>query len=336
LTRAETAGEQIPGCGSFFVLTPGDRRSAGLFLKNLEAGGGEAVFVGLGRSMEPVLLPGDQVRIVKVTGRLRAGWVVVFSWRGGIVTHRVIRVAGSVFWARGDSCADIEGPVPFGDAIGRVVAYNRDGRWYSLEGASSEALGLVINFLNSGVRKAARRWPQLRRVIETDLPGILATLGISRALGRWVYGDVRVVLERRPERVIGALVSGELPLTQELVKKAEGLIARGNLKLFVARSSNRGRIGRLLLYRTDPESGFVFSFLVSIGARGMGVGGMLLDAAEEVARSDGMLKLVALVTPGDGSTIREFQSAGFHALINGHVESGMLLPKGKAFFEKEL
>jgi ribosomal protein S18 acetylase RimI-like enzyme len=234
----------------------------------------------------------------------------------------------------------MEGPVPVGDAIGRVVAYKRDGRWHSLQGAGSEALGLVINFLNSGVRKAARRWPQLRRVIETDLPGVLAALGISRTLGRWVYGDVEVVLERRPERVIGALVSGDLPLTQELVKKAEGLIARGNLKLFVARSSNRGRIGRLLLYRTEPEdgngTGFVFSLLVSIGARGMGVGSMLLDAAEEAARSAGMLQLVALVTPGDGSTIHELQSAGFRALIDGPVGSGMLLPKGKAFFEKEL
>jgi ribosomal protein S18 acetylase RimI-like enzyme len=286
--------------------------------------------VGLGRSMEPMLLPGDQVKIVKVKDRLRTGWVVVFAWRGGIVTHRVIRVAKEVFWARGDSCADREGPVPLGDAIGRVVAFNRDGRWHSLEGTTGEALGLAVNILNSSVKRTARRWPWLRRAIESDL------LGIFSALGRWFYGDIQVDVEREPARVIGALVSGDLPLSQELAREAEGLIARGDLKLFVARSSNRGRVGRLLLYRTEPESGFVFSLLVSIGARGMGVGAMLLNAAEEAARNDGMRRLVALVTPGDGVTIREFQSAGFRTLIGGHVESGMLLPRDKSFFEKEL
>jgi len=329
-------GDRSPGFGSYFVLDPGDGRAAGLLRKNLEASGGEAVFVGLGSSMEPVLLPGDRVKIVEVRGCLRTGWVVVFAWRGGVVTHRVIRVAEPVFWARGDSCADMEGPVPVGDAIGRVVAYNRDGRWHSLEGAGSEVLGLVVNFFNSGVRKAVRRWPQLRRVIETDIPGIVSTLGITRAVGRWVYGDVRIVEEKEPERVIGALVSGGLPLSQKLVKEAEGLIAQGDLRMLVAKSPNRGRIGRLLLYRTGPESGSVFSLLVSIGARGTSVGGMLLDAAEEAARSDGMLRLIALVTPGDESVIREYQSAGFRKLIDGQVESGMLLPKGKAFLEKEL
>lgn len=316
---------------SFFVLEPGDGRSAGLLEKNLEAGGGEAVFVGLGHSMEPVLLPGDLVKIVKVESRLRAGWIVVFSWRGGIVTHRVIRVAREVFWARGDSCADGEGPVPIGDAIGRVVAYNRDGRWHSLEGAAGEVLGLAVNFISSGVRKTVRRWPRLRRAIEADL------LGVFKVLGRWVYGDFRVDLEREPEQVVGALVSSGLSLSQNLVKQAENLTGRGDLKLFVARSSKRGRVGWLLLYKTEPEDGVATGFLSSwLALLGAGVLGRLLAAAEEAAREDGIQRLVALVAPGYAGSIREYQSAGFNLASNDLQTDGLLLPEGRALLEKGL
>jgi ribosomal protein S18 acetylase RimI-like enzyme len=324
--QAETSKGRDSGSGSYFVLEPGDGRSAGLLRKSLEAGDGEAVFVGLGRSMEPVLLPGDRVKIAKVKGRLRAGWVVVFSWQGGIVTHRVIRVAEKVFWARGDSCADMEGPVPVEDVIGRVVAFNRDGRWHSLEGATGETLGLAVNIFNSSMRRTARRWPRLRQVIETDL------LGIFKALGRWVYGDIRVSVEQETEQVIGALVSSGLSLSQKLVKEAEKLTKRGDLKLFVARSSRRGRVGWLLLYKTESAdgvaTGVLSSLLVSFGARGVGVYGRLLAAAEGAARKDGMRKLVALVAPGDVSSIREYQSAGFSLLTNDLQEGKTSLEKG--------
>jgi len=301
--------------------------------KNLEAGGGETVFVGLGRSMEPVLLPGDRVKIVEVKGGLHTGWVVVFSWRGGIVTHRVIRVEDDVFWARGDSCADMEGPVPVGNAIGRVVAFNRDGRWHSLESAAGEALGLAVNIFSSSVKRTVRRWPRLRRAIESDL------LGIFGALGRWFFGDIRVEVEREPERVIGALVSAGLSLSQKLVKAAENLVERGDLILLVARSSRRGRIGWLLLYKTGPEgrdaTGFLYSLRAPVGARGAGVCGRLLAAAQEAARQEGMQRLVALAEPGDAVSIREYQSAGFRLSAEEGVKNRML-PEGRTLLEKEL
>ena len=95
-----------------------------------------------------------------------------------------------------------------------------------------------------------------------------------------MYGDIFTEEDRSVERVLGALVSDAVPLTQRLVADVEGHLAKGELSLIVARSSRVGRVGHLLLSRVEPGTGCLTSLQVSMGARGLGVERLLLGAAE--------------------------------------------------------
>lgn len=169
-----------------FVLSPENGEAADVLSCRLKAGGGRATFVGLGRSMEPTLLAGDRLHIEAISGHIRVGWIVVFPWRGHVLTHRVVQVQGARFWARGDACSDMEGPVPVEDAIARVAAYWRDDRWRSLEGEHRAIFGLALNAFSSGLRRAARRWPSLRRAVEMGLLGSRAAKTLWSGGWAWV------------------------------------------------------------------------------------------------------------------------------------------------------
>jgi hypothetical protein len=138
--------------------------------------------------MEPTLLAGDRLKIEAISSTIRVGWILVFPWREHVLTHRVVRVRRAEFWARGDSCADMEGPVPVGDAIGRVAAFWRNGRWRSLEREHQVIFGLTFNALNSGLRRAARRWPPLRRAVEIGLLGSTVARRLWGGGWAWVIG----------------------------------------------------------------------------------------------------------------------------------------------------
>lgn len=286
----------------FFVLAPGDTDAADLLIKHVEAGGGRGSFVGIGRSMEPTLLAGDRVQIRQVSGGLLEGWVVVFSWRGQILTHRVIRVHDQEFWARGDACLDAEGPVPVDQVIGRVEGYWREDQWHDLSGRRQQVLGLAYNRISSRARRLVRRLPGLKRIVELDA---------VRMIGGWVYGDICTREDIRVERVVGALVSDAVPLTQRLVVDVEKHLAKGNLNLLVALSPRFGRVGHVLLSRVEPGVGCLTSLQVSLGARGLGVDRLLLDAAEASARSRGWKTLLAPPTPGNQLHEAVYYSQGF-------------------------
>ena len=282
-------------------------------MKHVEACGGKGSFVGIGRSMEPTLQAGDRVQIHRVSGGVRRGWVVVFPWQGQILTHRVIKTCNHEFWARGDACADVEGPVPAQRVIGRVEGYWRDGEWHGLADMRSKILGLAYNQIASHARRLARQWPVLGRIVELDA---------YRMIGRWVYGDIFTEEDRSVERVLGALVSDAVPLTQRLVADVEGHLAKGELSLIVARSSRVGRVGHLLLSRVEPGTGCLTSLQVSMGARGLGVERLLLGAAETSARSRGWKKLLAPVAP-DNRYEELFHTDGYR-------------PAGRGLFSKSL
>jgi GNAT superfamily N-acetyltransferase len=99
--------------------------------------------------------------------------------------------------------------------------------------------------------------------------------------------------------VIGALVSDAVPLTQRLVADVEGHLAKGDLNLIVAESLRAGRVGHVLLSRVKPGVGCLTSLQVSLGARGLEVDRLLLEAAEASARSRGWKHLLAPPTPGN-------------------------------------
>jgi ribosomal protein S18 acetylase RimI-like enzyme len=336
------------GVGSesdFFVLAPWDAQVVEILKKRLEAGGGGGSFVGIGHSMEPTLLAGDRVRIEVMTGEVKRGWILVFPWEGRILTHRVVGVRDSLFWARGDAGGCVEGPVPVEDAVGRVVAYWRDGKWHSVEGVRARMAGLFVNHVLGGVRRAARRWPRARRVVELNIVGGAVARRMYRKVGRWVYGDVHIKEEESRRLVIGALVSEDLPLTQQLVRDVEDRIARGDLKLLVARSSRVGRIGNVLLIRIDLEGhvpvGYITALVVSFGARGMGIGRLLISAAENAARSCDLKRLVALVAPDNVRSLGAFRAAGYREvpleeLARRPVEERESVPRDKVLLEKGL
>jgi GNAT superfamily N-acetyltransferase len=291
-----------------FVLAPENGEAAGVLSQRLRAGGGRATFVGLGRSMEPTLLAGDRLQIETISLSMRTGWIVVFPWREHILTHRVITVQGQVFFARGDACSDAEGPVPVADAIGRVTAFWRDGSWHSMQGAREQSLGLLYNRMASRVRRLANRWPALRK---------MALWKGFKAVRRWFYGDIRIEADDSKERVVGALVSCQEPLCQELVREVDGRLGDGSLRMFVAHSSKRGRIGQVLLCRLEADAGRVSALRVSPGARGIGVERDLLSAVEEAARREGVKRLLA---PDDHGLVDLFRSVGYRMSVEGVIE----------------
>jgi GNAT superfamily N-acetyltransferase len=243
---------------------------------------------------------------------VKKGWVVVFAWRGQILTHRVIKTRNHEFWARGDACTDAEGPVPVDRVIGRVEGYWRDGRWRDLSGLHRGILGLAYNEISSRARRLTRQWPGLRRIVELDL---------YKKIGGWIYGDISTQEDNRVERVLGALVSDAIPLTQRLVADVEGHLAKGDLNLIVARSLRAGRVGHILLSRVESDTGCLTSLQVSLGARGLGVDLMLIEAAEASARGRGWKKLLAPLAPDDLHRSDVYSSAGYRPVDGMYSKS---------------
>ncbi len=330
---------------SYLVLAPGDLDAVSLLRRRMEAGGGEVAFVGVGRSMEPAVLSGDRVLIREISGEPRVGWIVVFPWKGRVLTHRVVRTGEGVFFARGDACVEVEGPVDASEVIGRVVSYRRDGRWRSVDGEVGRVAGLVYNVGMNRVRAAAKRWPRLRWAVETGLLGAgIVRDGYSR-IGEWVFGRVFVEEETRIERVVGAVVSAALPLTQDLVSKLKRGVRERGLHLLVAHTPRRRWVGKVLLYKAGSKrgvpAGYVSNFLVALGFRGMGVEGKLLSAVEDAARGDGLGRLVALVEPDNILSLTAFSRAGYRRvtaeeLAGRSEEERETVPGDRVLLEKVL
>lgn len=337
-------GPERSGSG-FFVITCGDQEGADLLRKHLESRGGQGSIVGIGHSMEPTLHAGDRVHIKEVSGAVRRGWILVFTWRGRVLTHRVVRIQKRMFWARGDACAEVEGPVSMENVIGRVVAYCRDGKWRQIDGFREQVLGLVVNYMFSSLRRMSQQWPGIRRLVELEVLGGVFARRVLGSLGHWIYGNILLEEDRSRERVIGALVSDSIPLTQRMVIDVEDQINSGNARLIVARSSRFGRIGTVFLggmaWKGNSTAGYVTALRVSLGVRGMGIGRMLLSSVEETARRDGLSRLVAMVDSDNIRSMAMFRSKGYRVLSDREmsykpVGERPTLPEGKLLLEKDL
>jgi ribosomal protein S18 acetylase RimI-like enzyme len=299
--------------GKPWVLNPDDPSSLKHLVRSMKAGGGECTLIGLGGSMIPTLQPGETISLQEPTGQVIAGDIVVFPWRGRILTHRVIRVQGDSFFARGDSCVLTEGPVPISSIVGQVTGFSR----------KSKTAGLAYNVAMSHVRKTARRWPNLRKKIEIDLLGSPPVRTALAFWGRSLLGNVALHEEQNLGRIVGALISDKLPLTEKLLRDVEIELKKNLLWLLSARSEKKGLVGQLLLKKlsktphSSPKVGFVFSLQVRFLAEGMGVGKMLLEAAEQKARAHGMTRLTAQVDKENLRSLRLFQSMGFRIVEDG-------------------
>lgn len=330
---------------SYYVLSTGCVEDGATLTASMEAGNGEVVVVGVGRSMEPTILSGDGVLLRGFLGAPRLGWIVVYPFRGRILTHRVVKTSGGVFWGRGDAGVEVEGPVDASKIIGRLVGYWRDGRWCSLDGYKGIVAGLVYNVTMSKIRLAAKRWPGLRQLIETEFFGAGVVRDGYSKIGEWLFGRVVVEEETSLDRIIGVVVSDTLPLAQHLVEQLKDGTRAGDLHLFVAHTSRRRWVGNVLLTKArltqSAPAGYVSNLLVMLGFRGMGIGGRLLSAVEDAARRDGLGRLVALVEPGNVRSMRAFLAAGYRRvggeeLAGRSEEERKSVPAGKVLLEKVL
>jgi signal peptidase I len=82
-----------------------------------------------GRSMLPVVRPGDRIRVVPYNSSPKVGDLVVFHNGSGLILHRVVRVneASRTLVTRGDRNLRDDRPIREEDVIGRFVALHEPG-----------------------------------------------------------------------------------------------------------------------------------------------------------------------------------------------------------------
>ena len=176
-------------------------------------------------------------------------------------------------------------------------------------------LGLVVIPVGMVLRarRLARRLPGLARIVE---------LGAIAKIGGWLYGEIRTREDNRVQRVLGALVSDSVPLTQRLVDDVEGHLAKGDLSLIVAMSPRAGAVGQILLSRVEPDAGCLTSLRVSPGARGLDVERLLIGAAEAAARGRGLKRLLAPLPPGNRRQEALYYSRGYRP-VDGMLKKSL-------------
>lgn len=91
----------------------------------------------MGRSMLPLIRPGDQLLIRHGDANLRRGDIVVFLQQGKMVAHRLLRICKddpiTTFITKGDNTSYLDSPVDVSKVVGRVLKIKRGNRWVSID-----------------------------------------------------------------------------------------------------------------------------------------------------------------------------------------------------------
>lgn len=120
---------------SFYVVLGGRAMESGrIEIEKLLSRGKTVQVNPIGYSMYPLLVPGrDAVRIVKADpALLRRGDVVLYRREGSIlVIHRVWKRRGDEFYFVGDNQSEVEGPLPERQIRGKMIGFERKGRYVS-------------------------------------------------------------------------------------------------------------------------------------------------------------------------------------------------------------
>jgi Peptidase S24-like len=91
--------------------------------------GGYGWVEAAGKSMSPLIQPGDRLYVEFGSRRPRLGEIVVFADGARAVAHRLVRRVrtdeGELLIMRGDSTLGFDSPVSIADAFGVVRAYSR-------------------------------------------------------------------------------------------------------------------------------------------------------------------------------------------------------------------
>jgi mRNA-degrading endonuclease RelE of RelBE toxin-antitoxin system len=180
----------------------------------------------IGPSMNPILKPGDRLKIISHDlEKIRVGDVVIFYSPEDEtkVVHRVVSVSSNGIKTRGDNCDQVDPWILRRDQIlGRVVYAQRGkGRWRVFGGPLGHSLAVAIfaiKSIDSNLTSLLRPFYQrLARagVFRRWLPAWMKTRAISlshpagtelqllmgrRVIGRWLPGNTRWHI-RRPFRL---------------------------------------------------------------------------------------------------------------------------------------
>ena len=108
-----------------------------------------------GRSMAPILLPGDHIRVAHTPpSAILAGDIVVAVWKGELIAHRLTAITSddgrTRFILKGDRSASYES-VHEDELLGRVVGGSRDGKDLALDDPVVRGLGRVAARLGRGL-----------------------------------------------------------------------------------------------------------------------------------------------------------------------------------------
>ena len=121
-------------------------------LREAMAQGQQALLTVTSHSMAPLLQAGDQVLLTAVSpAQLHHGDVITFISQSQLLTHRFYNIVTQdnivYLQTRGDRVAMFDALVPTTDLVGRVVAYQRNGRQLLLTKGLSQWLMQPIHFL---------------------------------------------------------------------------------------------------------------------------------------------------------------------------------------------
>ncbi len=107
--------------------------------------GGPLLIAVNGRSMEPLLRPGDLIAIEPAQlPSLKPGAIVVVQDGAGLLTHRLIRAEGATLLLWGDGLPGPDPPLAAAGLVGVAIARERSGRRLQLTGRLWSSLGSML------------------------------------------------------------------------------------------------------------------------------------------------------------------------------------------------
>jgi len=305
------------------------KRGQKLQAVRLDAAGQATLTLGVGSSMAPLLLPGDRAELKKLSGPPAVGAVVTFERAGRLITHRVIKVKGDQFWARGDNSPAIEGPLPFSSIKGEVVAFWRLGKKHEISSPADRLFGLLRNQAMATLREVAARYPGLRRLVEIELLSSRPVRQIYGFLLEKLLGPVEIVEEKDPlQKLCLVLRAGEFP-DEKTIRWLEEKTNKNKLFAFKAYFPKKELfVGSVVLVVNEDKvfrTGYVGWLQVGFGFRGSGVGRKLLHNLERASRKLKVKLLVAEVRPDNIRSLGLFEKLGYRRLAAEDLEN---LPAG--------
>lgn len=102
----------------------------------------------VGRSMWPLIQPGDQVLVKHGYANVRRGDVIVFLQQEKLVAHRLLCIhkdcPTTTFVTKGDNTSYLDSPVRADQIVGRVLKIKRGSRWTSINTSTWRIGGWLI------------------------------------------------------------------------------------------------------------------------------------------------------------------------------------------------